>query len=75
MSTRSMNRVATALAAAALVLTAGAGIASAQVPSDSFNARAGSVAVGPLATPGVGAHPSGVDLGGLHVATPFYPAG
>ncbi|MFD4183526.1 hypothetical protein [Rhodococcus sp. NPDC058514] len=73
--TRVRNRTATALVAAAFVLTAGAGVASAVIPSDSFNATVGSANLGPLSTPGVGAHPSGVDLGGLRVSTPFYPAG
>ncbi|MGW6376759.1 hypothetical protein ACWFRB_11940 [Rhodococcus sp. NPDC055112] len=71
MSTRTMNRVAAALATAAFTLTAGAGIASAQLPSDSFNARAGETAVGPLSTPGVGANLTGVDIGGLHVPVPL----
>ncbi|MFC9765505.1 hypothetical protein [Rhodococcus jostii] len=72
-----MNRTATTFLAAAFVLAAGAGIASAQsnggsaiAPDPSFSANIGGAAVGPLSVPGVQAGPSGVDVGGLRVPAP-----
>ncbi|WP_345341659.1 hypothetical protein [Rhodococcus olei] len=65
--TKPLSRAATALVAAAFVLTAGS---AASAHADSFTANVGGAGIGPLAVPGVSAGPSGVDLGVFRVPVP-----
>ncbi|MFD4295531.1 hypothetical protein ACFWPA_09880 [Rhodococcus sp. NPDC058505] len=77
MFSTNVRRSITAIAATGFLLSAGAGVAAAQLPSgiggqglpfpgdgNSFNAGVGGAAVGPIATPGIQAGPGGIGFGG-----------